>query len=68
MSSTHDELQIRIAYQDQAIEQMSQQLFALSRQVEKLALRCDQLEQNVESMKEQRGDNPTPADERPPHY
>lgn len=66
MSAGHDELEIRIAYQDDAIEQLSQQLFAQSREIDRLTERCRQLENRVQRLAE--GESDAPTDETPPHY
>lgn len=66
MPSTTEDLEIRIAYQDQAIEQMSQQLLEQSRALEQLTQRYSQLEQRIQNLDEYEPD--TAADEQPPHY
>lgn len=66
MSTSHDELEVRIAYQDDAIEQLSQQLFAQSREIARLTEQSRQLEARVQRLAEH---EPHPAtDETPPHY
>lgn len=66
MSDERNELEVRIAYQDDAIEQLSQQLFAQSREIARLAERCGQLEERVQRLAEGEPDSAT--DETPPHY
>lgn len=66
MSMDRDELEVRIAYQDDAIEQLSQQLIVQSRELEWLTERCRQLEERVQRLAE--GEPDTPTDEPPPHY
>ncbi|HET7315032.1 SlyX family protein [Salinisphaera sp.] len=66
MSGQQEELEMRIAYQDDAIEQLSRQMFAQSREIERLSERCRQLEERVQRLAE---GGPDPAlDEQPPHY
>ncbi|WP_423823651.1 SlyX family protein [Salinisphaera sp. SPP-AMP-43] len=62
---SHDELEVRIAYQDHTIEQLSQQLYEQARQIERLAERCHQLEQRVQRLAEGESES---ADQAPPHY
>lgn len=66
MSTKHDELEVRIAYQDDAIEQLSRQLFAQSRELARVAERCRQLEERVQRLAE--GEPDAATDETPPHY
>lgn len=66
MSDEHQALEVRIAYQDDAIEQLSQQLFAQSREIERLAERCRQLEERVQRLAE--GEPDAATRETPPHY
>lgn len=66
MSDDRNELEVRIAYQDDAIEQLSEQLFAQSREIARLAERCRQLEDRVQRLAE--GSPDTASDETPPHY
>lgn len=67
MSASTDDLEIRIAYQEQAIDEMSRQLFTQTRTIEQLVRRCEQLERRLEGLVEsgfESVDNEPP----PPHY
>lgn len=59
-------LEVRLAYQDDAINQMSDQLYAQSRELATLAERCRQLEERLQRLAE--GDAAPAQDETPPHY
>lgn len=67
MSQTSIEaLEVRLAYQDDAINQMSDQLYAQSRELASLTERCRQLEQRLQRLAENSA--APPQDETPPHY
>lgn len=66
MSAGGDELEVRIAYQDDAIEQLSQQLYAQSRELARLEERCRQLEERMQRLAD--GESEAAVDEKPPHY
>lgn len=67
MSQTSIEaLEVRLAYQDDAINQMSDQLYAQSRELASLTERCRQLEERLQRLAE--GDASPTQDETPPHY
>lgn len=65
-SSTLEMLETRIAYQDDTIEQLSDMVYAQSRELARLALRCEQLESRIASLSE--GGEANEIDETPPHY
>lgn len=68
MSETSIEaLEVRLAYQDDAINQMSDQLYAQSRELATLAEQCRQLEERLQRLGES-GDASAKQDETPPHY
>lgn len=66
MSQEHDELEMRIAYQDDAIDALSRQVYEQSRELTRLAERCRQLEAKVAQLLDK--DAPSAADASPPHY
>lgn len=66
MSEQNTELEVRIAYQDDALEQLNGQVYAQAREIERLAERCRQLEQRVQRLAE--GESDPAVDEKPPHY
>lgn len=59
-------LEVRLAYQDDALNQMSDQLYAQSRELAALTDRCRQLEERLQRLAES-GASPA-QDETPPHY
>ena len=65
---TLEELEIRIAYQDDTISQLSDQLYRQDQALSRLAERCRALEARVSELKPDEGDTHALADERPPHY
>ena len=66
--TTLEELEIRIAYQDDTISQLSDLLYRQDQALTRLAERCKALETRVAQLKQDSGDTYTSADERPPHY
>lgn len=65
--SSIETLEMRIAYQDDTIDQLSDMVYAQSRELERLTQRCERLESRVASLsKGSDGNNET--DETPPHY
>ena len=66
--TTLEELEIRIAYQDDTISQLSEQIYRQDQALARLAARCQALEQRLTQIQEQGDDTPSPTDERPPHY
>jgi len=62
-----EELEVRLAYQDDAINQMSDQIYAQSRSLDKVSERCRLLEERLQRLADD--DGPIEAqDETPPHY
>jgi len=62
-----DELEARLAHQDQSILELSDEIYAQQKQIARLELQCRQLVDRIDSMAG--GDAPTDAaDEKPPHY
>lgn len=64
-------LETQLAFQDDLIEQLNQQvilqqrdLLVLQKQLQLMAQRFKE----IQKANEQQGDQPTAADERPPHY
>lgn len=60
-------LQMRLAYLDDAFDQLSDTVYAQSRTIERLEKRCEQLEARVTALAEGREDG-ADAHEPPPHY
>jgi SlyX protein len=60
------ELEMRVAFQDDAMDTLNQTLLAQSRQMERMALQLEQLQDRLKTY------TPSPLDvdetERPPHY
>lgn len=61
-----DELEMRMAYIDDALNQLSDTVYAQSRALERIAQRCQQLESRVQALSE--GSDASVTDETPPHY
>jgi SlyX protein len=61
-----EELELRMAYIDDTLNQLSDTVYAQSRALERLAQRCQQLESRIETLSE--GDGAEPVDQTPPHY
>lgn len=66
MNTAQEELEIKLAYQEDTLEKLSQQIHQQSRDLARLAQYCQQLETRLQRLAESHGD--TPQDERPPHY
>jgi SlyX protein len=61
-----EELEMRMAYIDDTLNQLSDTVYAQSRALERLTQRCQQLESRIETLPE--GDGAEPVDQTPPHY
>lgn len=61
-----EELEMRMAYIDDTLNQLSDTVYAQSRALERLTQRCQQLESRVEALSE--GDGADQTDQTPPHY
>lgn len=61
-----EELEMRMAYIDDTLNQLSDTIYAQARTLDRLALRCEQLESRIASMSE--GGDANETDETPPHY
>lgn len=59
-------LESRLAYQDQALQELSQELFAQQRQIEQLQASCRELARRLTESSSGLADSV--GDERPPHY
>lgn len=66
-ASSIETLEMRIAYQDDTIDQLSDMVYAQSRELERLTQRCVQLESRIASLSNG-SEEITPTDETPPHY
>ena len=64
--SSIEALEMRIAYQDATIEQLSDLVYAQSRDIDQLNERYTQLQSRIESLSE--GGDVQELDETPPHY
>ena len=62
-----EELEIKLAYQEQSIAQLSEALINQQRQIEQLQLNQKQLLSKVETLSDS-GDSAQVIDEVPPHY
>ena len=62
------ELETKIAYQDKAIEDLSNIVFKLDRKLEQVKLVCDGLKLKLNSFTEQAGVEVGEHNEKPPHY
>lgn len=64
-------LETQLAFQDDLIEQLNQQVILQQRDIlvlqEQLQLMAQRFKE-IQQASEQQGDQPTAADERPPHY
>lgn len=62
-----DELEARLAHQDHAILELSDEIYEQQKQIARLELQCRQLVERIESLSG--GDAPTEdGNEKPPHY
>lgn len=61
---------MRVAYQEQTIEELNQALVQQELALQKMERVCAELVRRVDSMRNMNdpGATPTPEDERPPHY
>lgn len=66
MSADTEDLEIRLAYLDDTVDKLSQQLYRQSREIETLSERCRRLEDRIQRLAS--SDTQTGGDERPPHY
>lgn len=62
-----DELEIRIAYQDDTIARLGDEVYRQGQQLDRLAEHCRRLEQQLEQLRDDRGGD-TASAEIPPHY
>jgi len=60
-------LETKLAYQEQALEQLNEAMLHQQRVIEQLERRLRTLGDRVNTLADP-GQAPTPADERPPHY
>jgi SlyX protein len=65
LSERIDALESRLAYQDQAIEQLNETITAQWKQIDALTRQLTALS---ERLQEAEANAPAPATERPPHY
>lgn len=64
-NSTLEELELRLAYQDDALNQLSDTVYGQAQAIERLTEHCRRLESRVQALAE--GGDKAP-DETPPHY
>lgn len=62
------DLETRLAFQDKAIEEMSETLFKLDKKYAALELLCHSLQQKLQSLSQQPGLEVGDHDDKPPHY
>lgn len=67
-SARIDELEVRVAQQDQSILELSDEIYRQQREIAGLELRLRELGERVRALAEASGPAPGPVDERPPHY
>lgn len=65
LSARIDRLEMRLAYQDETIEQLNQTITAQWKQIDALTRQIVQL---GDRLQEAEANAPGPANERPPHY
>lgn len=65
--SSLEELEMRMAYQDDAIAQLSDMVYAQTQALDRLSERCRALESRVQSLADDAG-TPEADDAPPPHY
>lgn len=61
-----EELEMRMAYIDDTLNQLSDTIYTQARALDCLAQRCQQLESRIQALSEDGDANTT--DETPPHY
>jgi len=62
------ELETRIAFQEDTIQQLSDVIYRQQKQIDKLEQICKLLGERLQEMATGDFINPSPADEKPPHY
>ena len=62
------ELETKVAYQEKAIEDLSQTIFQLDQKLERLERLCQALKQKLTAITEQTGLDVGEHNEKPPHY
>ncbi len=62
------ELETKVAYQDKAIEELSETVFQLDQKLEQLKRVCDGLRLKLVAITEQSGLEVGEHNEKPPHY
>ena len=62
------DLETKIAYQDKAIEDLSNTVFQLDQKLEQVKLVCDGLKLKLSSLTQQAGVEVGEHNEKPPHY
>lgn len=68
MSNDVQELQIKIAFLEQALQEMSDEFYSQQKELELLKERFDLMLQKVSALDSQEGVNQLTVDEKPPHY
>ena len=62
------EIETKIAFQEQTIEDLNDVIYEQQQEIERLASVCDILVKQVKELSEFIPENDAPANEKPPHY
>ena len=62
-----ERIETKLAYQDEAVQELSDLVYAQQKQIDRLEALCRRLVDRLETLEEPPGSG-DPADEVPPHY
>ncbi len=63
-----EKIETKIAFQEQAVEDLNDVLYKQQQEVERLGTICDALVKRVKELSESIPEIDAPANEKPPHY
>ena len=67
MNQKIEDMESRIAHQEDSLQKMSREMFEQQKQIERLEIVCEALVGRVRVLSDA-GEAPSEADEKPPHY
>jgi SlyX protein len=67
MNQKIENMELRIAHQEDGLQKMSREMFEQQKQIERLEILCEALVGRVRTLSDA-GEVPSEADEKPPHY
>ena len=62
------ELETKLAFQENTVNELSDQLYVQQRRIEELELSCKYLLNQLTEMADNEGNEGGPANDKPPHY